>query len=53
MLDRIGDLSRKGFRTSVGGGISFRSPVGLLAKLQVGHSEVEKLKVGFTVEQDF
>ena len=52
-FDRYGDIERGRFWTSWGGGIAFRTPVGLLGKVQAGHSAAEKVLVRAAVRQEF
>lgn len=46
VFDHYEDMTWEGFNTSVGGGISFRTELGLIGKLQVGHSAEENALVG-------
>lgn len=52
-FDHFDDVTGDGFATSVGGGIAFRTEIGLIGKLQVGHSAENDALVGFTVGGDF
>ncbi len=52
-FDHYDEIGRDKFRTSWGGGISLRTEIGLLGKVQVGHSAAEKVLIGFVLEQDF
>ncbi len=53
VFDRFGDISRAGFTTSVGGGIAIRTEIGLIAKVQVGHSADSAARVSFVVGGGF
>ena len=53
IFDHFEDVEMDHFRTSWGGGIAFRTEIGLLGKFQVGHSSVEKALIQFAVEQEF
>ena len=53
IFDHYADLKWTGFRSSWGGGIAFRTEVGLLGKVKIGHSAVEKTLIGFTFKQAF
>ena len=53
IFDHYNEVGVNRFRTCWGGGISFRTEYGLLGKLQVGHSAVEKALFGLTLEQEF
>ena len=53
IFDFFKDVGRDGFRTSLGGGVSFRTEKGFLGKIQVGHSAAEKALFGITAEQEF
>lgn len=52
-FDHYVDLTWDDFHSSWGGGIAFRTEVGLIGKIKVGHSAVEKVLVGFTFKQAF
>ena len=52
-FDHFDNVTSSGFATSVGGGIAFRTEIGLLGKLQVGHSAQNDALIGFTVGGDF
>jgi len=53
IFDHYSEMGTDRFRTCWGGGISFRTEYGLLGKIQVGHSAVEKALLGLTLEQEF
>ena len=53
IFDHFGDLRWGGFHSSYGGGISFRTELGLLGKIKIGHSTAERLLIGFTMRQAF
>ncbi|MCZ6632981.1 MAG: BamA/TamA family outer membrane protein, partial [bacterium] len=53
IFDHFDQLAWDRFQTAWGGGISFRTQVGLLGKFQAGHSAAEKLLVGFAITQEF
>lgn len=52
-FDHLDDVTGDGFATSVGGGVSFRTEIGILGKIQVGHSAVNDALVGFTIGGEF
>lgn len=52
-FDHYAGLTWGDFHSSWGGGIAFRTPVGLLGKIKIGHSSVENTLIGFTVKQAF
>ena len=49
IFDSFDEVSGSGFTTSVGGGITLRTEIGLIAKIQVGHSGESTARVGFVV----
>ena len=53
IFDHFGALRWGGFHSSYGGGIAFRTELGLLAKVKIGRSTVERLLIGFTLRQAF
>ena len=53
IFDHFGDLRWGGFHSSYGGGLAFRTEVGLLAKVKIGRSTAESLLIGFTLRQAF
>lgn len=53
IFDHFDDIDSDGFRSSFGGGIAFRTPIGLLGKLQVSHSAEESALIGFALDQSF
>lgn len=53
IFDHYADLDWNNFHTSLGGGISFRTEVGLLGKIKIGHSAVKDMLIGFTFQQEF
>ena len=53
IFDHFDDVTGEGFATSLGGGIAFRTEIGLIGKLQAGHSAENDVLIGFTVGGDF
>ncbi len=53
IFDHFGELRWGGFHSSYGGGLAFRTEVGLLAKVKIGRSTAESLLIGFTMSQAF
>lgn len=52
-FDHYADLTWGQFHSCWGGGISFRTELGLLGKIKIGHSSAEKMLIGFTFRQAF
>lgn len=53
VFDGFSGVTMDRFRSSWGGGITFRAARTLIGKIQVGHSEVEKALVGLVLGQEF
>ena len=53
VFDHFRDITRAGFTTSLGGGIAFRTPIGLLGKVQVANSTTNHARWSFVVGGDF
>ena len=53
VFDEYGDVDPDQFVSSTGGGLSLRSPTGLLLGLRLAHSAEEHLLTGFSLEQEF
>ena len=53
VFDTFDEMTWQGFHTTIGGGLTFRTPTGLIAKIQIGYSFAEKPLLGFSFTQDF